>query len=331
MAASRPWQGGYEMTSRKPSTHAPRRASEPITEQVEQFLDERRAIKRPQKLSDATLKQLGFNLRPFAVWCREQKIATAADVTDKVMDRFADYLAGRASLKDAKKKLSAASQRTYTRNVRTFLNWAGTPRGDFQMPADDSEPKWADRLLEREEIDRMIKAAVSTRDKLIVRTLADTGIRVGELISLTGNDLLPDRRSGGYAIRVRGKVGQRTIGIQQSLYRRLRTFADDRETNTESLFMGSRKRSSGEYKPLTVSGVQQMIGHVAIEAGVATKERPVHPHLFRHSLASHLLAKNVAPLTVKGILGHKSLAMLDVYGHSDESDHAAALTAILGR
>ncbi len=319
------------MTSRKPSARAPRPAHEPIADQVEQFLDERKAIRRPKPLRPATLAQLGFNLRPFADWCREQKIATAADVDDKVMDKFANYLESRPSLKDKTKKLSAASQRTYLRNVRTFLNWAGTPRGDFQMPAESSEPKWADRLLSREEIDKMIKKAVITRDKLIIRTLADTGIRLGELLSLTGNDLLPDRRSGGYALRVRGKVGQRTIGIQQSLYKRLRSFADDRDDDSAQLFMGSRKRSNGEYGPITKSGVQQMIGHVAVEAEVATKDRPVHPHLFRHSLASHLLKENAPPLVVKGILGHKSLAMLDVYGHTDEADHAATLTSILGR
>jgi integrase/recombinase XerC len=320
------------MTSRKPRARATRPAHEAIADQVEQFLDERKAIRRPKPLRPATLAQLGFNLRPFAEWCRTERITTAANVTDAVMDKFANYLEGRASLKDKTKKLSASSQRTYLRNVRTFLNWAGTPRGDFQMPAESSQPKWADRLLSRDEIDRMIKTAVSTRDKLIVRVLADTGIRLGELLSLTGNDLLTDRRSGGYAIRVRGKVGQRTIGVPQSLYKRLRTFADDRETNTEPLFIGSRRRAkSHAYEPLTKSGVQQMIAHVAIEAGVATTDRPVHPHLFRHSLASHLLKENAPPLVVKGILGHKSLAMLDVYGHTDEADHAAILTNILGR
>jgi integrase/recombinase XerD len=319
------------MTSRKPSTRALRPAHEPIADEVEQFLDERRAIRRPKPLRPATLAQLGFNLRPFAEWCRAEHITTAADVDDKVMDRFANYLESRASLKDKTKKLSAASQRTYLRNVRTFLNWAGTPRGDFRMPAESSEPKWADRLLSREEIDKMIKTAVSTRDKLIIRILADTGIRLGELLSLTGNDLLTDRRSGGYALRVRGKVGQRTIGIPQSLYKRLRNFADDRDDDDAPLFMGSRRRANGNFEPLTGSGLQQMISHVAEEAGIATAERPVHPHLFRHSLASHLLKQNAPPLVVKGILGHKSLAMLDVYGHTDESDHADILTRILGR
>lgn len=320
------------MTNRKPSAHTPRPASDPIADQVEQFLDERRAIRRPKPLKPATLAQLGFNLRPFADWCREQKIATAANVTDAVMDRFANYLETRATLRGRAKKLSAASQRTYLRNVRTFLNWAHVDRGDSQMPAESSEPKWADRLLSRDEIDNMIKTAASTRDKLIIRVLADTGIRLGELLSLTGNDLLTDRRSGGYALRVRGKVGQRTVGIPQSLFKKLRNFADDRETNTAPLFIGSRRRAeSHEYEPLTRSGVQQMIAHIAIEAKVATADRPVHPHLFRHSLASYLLNQNAPPLVVKGILGHKSLAMLDVYGHTDEADHASILTSILGR
>jgi integrase len=42
----------------------------------------------------------------------------------------------------------------------------------------------------------------------------------------------------------------------------------------------------------------------------------VHPHLFRHSLATNLLRRNVNPVQVRDILGHSSLAMIDrVYSH----------------
>jgi integrase len=57
----------------------------------------------------------------------------------------------------------------------------------------------------------------------------------------------------------------------------------------------------------------------------------VHPHLFRHSLATNLLRRRVNPIQVRDILDHSSLAMIDrVYSHLAVSDaHRALMEALL--
>jgi len=75
-------------------------------------------------------------------------------------------------------------------------------------------PKSSKRLIDvlsRDEIQAMEDAAVTERDKLIVRLLGDTGIRVGELVRLTLNDLIERDRT--HYLLVGGKTGQRMVPI----------------------------------------------------------------------------------------------------------------------
>ena len=70
-----------------------------------------------------------------------------------------------------------------------------------------------------------------------------------------------------------------------------------------------------------------MVEMLGRKAGLRKK---VHPHLFRHSLATNLLRKHVNPVQVRDILGHTSLAMIDrVYSHLVASDaHQALMEAL---
>jgi len=75
-------------------------------------------------------------------------------------------------------------------------------------------PKPTKRLLEvlsREEIQALEDVAVTERDKLIVRILGHTGIRVGELVNLTTRDLI--NRDRNLYLRVGGKTGERLVPI----------------------------------------------------------------------------------------------------------------------
>jgi integrase len=85
-----------------------------------------------------------------------------------------------------------------------FLSWA--KKEGEQVDAKVHLPKLPKRLVEvlsREEIQRMEHAARTERDKLIIRLLADTGLRVGELLGLRTNDLVEQNRN--YYLHVRGK------------------------------------------------------------------------------------------------------------------------------
>jgi integrase len=84
---------------------------------------------------------------------------------------------------------------------------------------------------------------------------------------------------------------------------------------------------SGDHAPISESSVQHLLSLLGRKAEIG---RQVHPHFFRHSLATNLLRRNVNPVQVRDILGHSSLAMIDrVYSHVVARDaHQALMEAL---
>lgn len=315
------------MIVRLPSTskRAPRPArGESLSEEVERIIEERaEAIGQSAK----TKRLAQQRLAPFVEWAGAQRppVAHLADADDRVMGRYRDHLASRPTLKGG--KLSAQSVYSTLTTIRTILNYAGVERGNFRKPK-LQRPSWEDRVLSRGEVERIVRAAKPGRDRLILTVLADTALRVGELLSLRGRDLINDRRGrGGFSMRVVGKVGERFIGLPSDLYNRLRAFADERGDDAAYLFISSRRSpKTGVREPLTVSGVQQIVQQAAEEAKIG---HVVNPHALRHAWASNALNEdNISVGVVRDVLGHTSLAMTSRYLHSTRDQQAQAIAAI---
>lgn len=86
-------------------------------------------------------------------------------------------------------EVSRHSVHTYMRAINRFLTWA--KEGGEEIDARAQLPKLPKQLIDvlsRDEIQTMEGAAKTKRDKLIIRILADTGIRVGELVGLRTTD-----------------------------------------------------------------------------------------------------------------------------------------------
>jgi integrase len=115
-------------------------------------------------------------------------------------------------------------------------------------------------VLRHEEIDRLEDAARSERDTLIIRMLADTGIRVGELVKLRVTDVMERERK--QYLRVQGKGSKERLVPIPRLHRRLQRYIRGRpaDVSTDRLFLGLKRRAgAAECEPLTESGVQQML------------------------------------------------------------------------
>lgn len=237
-----------------------------MASQILEYLDERAEQRRPKKLSRAALDQYRFVLQGvWLPWCKREGITTARDATDKVVGRFTDYLEDGGYRRDHEKPKPLAIQtvRTYVRNVRLFLNWASVPKGDYKAP---QEPKRLLEILSREEIDAIEKAAGrDERNRLIVRLLANTGLRVSELLGLRAKDL----RDNPHSVRVIGKGNkERQVPVEPpELFKRLRSYAQNGESEGDYLFLGRRRSVTGVVERLTPSGTAQLIRNLAHEAG----------------------------------------------------------------
>jgi integrase len=225
-------------------------------------------------------------------------------------------------------QLSRHTIGSYLRSVNVFLTWAqaeGEPVGGKAKL-----PKPTKRLLEvlsREEIQALEDVAVTERDKLMVRILADTGIRVGELVNLTTKDLI--NRDRNLYLRVGGKTGERLVPIPR-LSRRLQKYVDrgrPRDVASDRIFISLKRRPGGDYGPLTPSGVEQLLQDLRQRAGITKR---VYPHLLRHSYATWALARGMNPIMLAHILGHTSLAMIqNVYAHLTPRDAYQAMLQAL--
>ncbi|MEP7104900.1 MAG: tyrosine-type recombinase/integrase [Chloroflexota bacterium] len=275
---------------------------------------------KPSTIRDA----YGYPLRSvFLPWCEQAGVASPAAVDARTLERFASELRERRQ-RDGR-PLSENTVWTYLKSTNQYLAWAaGEVEGGTAARVKLRKPPGRKvDVLERDQIKALERAALTERDKVIIRLLADTGLRPGELASIHGGDL---RRSGRrHYVRVRGKTGEREVGVTTEMYGRLRGISRGED---DPVFVGLRKdRRTGEREPLTVNGVRQMIRDLALDAGVRTN---VTPYTFRHSACRWMLLSGMATVEVAAILGHGSEAMIrDHYANIGREDSHDKLMSLL--
>jgi integrase len=265
----------------------------------------------------------------FLPWCAENRITDPAQLDTRVTAEFSVELLRRPGRSG--KPISKYTAHAYSRSVRGFLNWC--QREGEKVPSRPSLPRLPRRTLDvlsRDEIDALELGATSERDRVIIRILGDCGLRASEVCSLQVSDIKRhDRQS---YLQVNGKGDrQRLVPVVPLLLRRIERYErNDRpkDCGDEHLFLSLRKGRSGDYEPLTRSGLFQLIENAAIRSGM--EARKIHPHLLRHSFITNALRAGVSPLLISQIAGHTSLRMIDqVYSHLNASDGYAAMLAML--
>jgi integrase len=283
---------------------------------VEDYLDACKA----NGVKASTIKgTYGYSLRDvFLPFCRAKGVRHLAEVDNRFMTKFANELKDRPA-KNKDKPLSEHTVHTYRRALNQFLKWVRED-GRVAVPLTKNPklgrlPKNGITVLERDDIDRIERVADSQRDKLIVRVLADTGVRVSELTGLTIDDIID--RGGNDYLRIRHGKGDkdRLVPLYEPLLGRINEYAHrDRKVDEEAKHIfTSEKRIPGKgFEPLTKSGVQQLIRKLGEDAGI----KRVYPHLFRHSFITWLIIRRVAPNQIAEIVGHENTRMIDeVYAH----------------
>jgi integrase/recombinase XerC len=168
--------------------------------------------------------------------------------------------------------------------------------------------------------------ALALRDHCIVELLYGCGLRVSELVGL---DLLPSAEAQGWvdeadaSAHVLGK-GQkrRSVPVGSAALAALGAWCAQRpgiaRPGEAALFVGRR---GGR---LTAGQVRARLKSLALSAGLPTH---VHPHMLRHSFASHLLQSSGDLRAVQELLGHASITTTQVYTRLDFQHLAKAYDA----
>ena len=172
-----------------------------------------------------------------------------------------------------------------------------------------------EQLLSEEDVLKMLDAANNARDKSIIALLYDSGIRIGELLSMRRRDV--DLEGNPAHIVVNGKTGPRRIPILFSVPY-LATYLNEQKMRKPGEYLWNVAGSwAGMVKRADYSAIRQMLKRVAAKAGI---EKPLHPHLFRHSRASDY-AKRLSDQELKNFFGWTGGSrMAETYVHLSGKD-----------
>ncbi len=188
--------------------------------------------------------------------------------------------------------LTADEWRYVQKRVRRALGLRGRPDRVKRLP----------EILTPDELQRILARAYQARGihGLIIRTLFESGLRVSELVAVEVADVDFLERT----IRVRqGKGGQdRLVLFTEDLGQQLRLHLNGRARG--ALFESNRAA------PFTPRRIQQIVKAVARQAGI---EQPIHPHTYRHSMATFLRNQGVPLDVVQLLLGHQNPRTTQLY------------------
>ncbi len=141
------------------------------------------------------------------------------------------------------------------------------------------------------------------RDKALFETMYSAGIRVSELVGLSREDV----DLTGHMIKVFGKgKKERIVPIGPNAAEAISVYLKARPFKSEALFLN---KSGGR---LTGRSVRNIINKHITHAAIAQK---VHPHMFRHSFATHMLNRGADLRSVQELLGHVNLSTTQIYTH----------------
>ncbi len=237
-----------------------------------------------------------------------------ADVTLQVLQEFLKYIADF--------HFTETTQSRIISGIKHFFKFLVLENYCQINPAELLEtPRIKRKLpvfLSVEEIDLMLSfidrsTPEGERNLAMLETMYSCGLRVSELISLKLSDL---HITDGF-ISVIGKGDkQRLIPIGKSALRLIdnylthhRSHIKIKKNNEDMIFLSKRGTS------ITRQMVFYVIKDLAEKAGI---KKPMSPHTFRHSFATHLVEGGADLRAVQEMLGHESITTTEIYTHLDQ-------------
>ncbi|MEN9519215.1 MAG: hypothetical protein RLZZ381_1803 [Cyanobacteriota bacterium] len=204
-------------------------------------------------------------------------------------------------------ELSDSSRRTYISVAKSLLSFASScGLINFNVGASVKPPQAKDKLSERildpSELNALLNADTSERNRLILNLFYYGGLRVSELINLTWKDL------NGEYLNVFGKGSKtRIVRLPLKIVAELKAFKPRGSKRDDYMFISARTKSK-----LRRESVTQLIKAISKEVGI---DKPVSSHTLRHCHATNSLEKGAPISLVKETLGHSSVAITSRYLH----------------
>jgi integrase/recombinase XerD len=258
------------------------------------------------RLAPRTVEAYRRDLAHLAAWLdRSPADASADDLAAYVAQLRAD---GLASTTIARR---LAAVRSFFRHQVLLGTRTDNPAASVELP---KRRRTLPRTLSPAEVERLLDAAAGTtprahRDRALAELLYGAGLRVSEAVSLDRQSVDLENR----LVRCLGKgnkervvpIGREAVDALRRYLSRGRPFLERR--SRQELFLNANGGA------LTRAGVFLILRKLADKAGLEPER--IHPHLLRHSFATHLLEGGADLRAVQEMLGHADLATTELYTH----------------
>lgn len=264
-------------------------------------------------LSDNYQLSTRASLELFAKWSTDKKRACAwAEVTPEAIGDFLGWRK-KGGAAAATIKLHAVALRILFRFLvqrkmleRDPTEFLGVPKIERYLPETLSEPEIAQLLAAAGG-----KTPLEIRDRAMVELLYASGLRVSELCSARLENL--DLEQG--FIRVVGKGNkQRLVPVGSGARKAIARYLEAGRPELVGKKTGGEVFLSVRGRKLTNQRIWQLLGDLAKRAGI---KKDVHPHMLRHSFATHLLQGGADLRIIQEMLGHADISTTQVYTHVD--------------
>jgi site-specific recombinase XerD len=267
------------------------------------------------RLAPRTVEAYRRDLTALAGWLGR----SPATATTEELERWLAELRA-AGLSPATIARRVASVRSLFRHLVLIGAVTENPAADLDLPR---RVRRLPRTLSPGEAERLIEAAAGTtpralRDRALVELLYGAGLRVSEAVGLDKAGVDLDQR----LVRTVGKggkervvpVGRQAVDALRRYLSRGRPYLDRR--HRPELFLNAQGGA------LTRAGAFLILRRLAGKAGLEPDR--VHPHLLRHSFATHLLEGGADLRAIQELLGHASISTTQVYTRVESARLRAA-------
>lgn len=260
-------------------------------------------------LSDNTRAAYQRDLNYFAAYCKDINIAKWKDIDGRQVTSFI-----------AARHRKGISGRTLQRNlsaIRAFYRFLNKRGYANSNPAKGIlSPKTSKKLPNTLDVDQTAMLVeidthdpIMARDRAILELMYSSGLRLSELVNLDISSI--DYRDS--MVTVTGKGNKtRMVPVGAKAIKSLKNWLKLRSqmANADELALFVSKRG----KRISRRSIQQRLKDWAIKQGLSTH---VHPHMLRHSFASHILESSSDLRAVQELLGHADISTTQVYTHLD--------------
>jgi|TARA_B000000532_G_scaffold147136_1_gene118253 integrase/recombinase XerC len=181
----------------------------------------------------------------------------------------------------------------------------------FELVSAPKSPSNLPEVLSPEDVEQLLNFKPSNlieiRDMAIVELMYSSGLRVSETVNINIGDFEEDMTF----LRILGKGAKtRIVPLGKFAVNAINNWIIERDkilTKSDALFLNSKGAR------LSIRSVQLRLKKMATKQGLP----PIHPHMLRHSFATHMLESSGDLRTIQELLGHSSLSTTQIYTKLD--------------